>query len=102
MLSDRYLGGIPEGSRASKERSLSASEITSERLDQIQKLNEIASRRGQSLAQMAIAWVLRQPAMTSALVGVSSVAQLESNVAALNNLTFSGDELRAIDQIAGA
>jgi L-glyceraldehyde 3-phosphate reductase len=101
MLSDRYLSGIPEGSRASKERFLKSSQITSERLDQIKRLNEIARARGQSLAQMAIAWVLRQPTMTSALVGVSSVAQLEDNVAALKNVQFSADELRSVDQIAG-
>jgi L-glyceraldehyde 3-phosphate reductase len=101
LLTDRYLQGIPEGSRASKPYSaLKSAEVTSERVEQIRKLDGIAKARGQSLAQMALAWVLRHPEMTSALIGASSVAQLEDNVAALHNLDFSPDELRAIDGIA--
>jgi L-glyceraldehyde 3-phosphate reductase len=101
MLSDKYLRGIPEGSRAAKPNTaLRADAITDERVQQIQKLNEIAKRRGQTLAQMAIAWVLRLPGMTSALIGASSVKQVEDNVAALSNLQFSDAELKAIDEIA--
>ncbi len=101
MLTDKYLKGIPEGSRASKPHGfLRPEHITEERLGQMQKLNDLARARGQTLAQMAIAWVLRQPEMTSALIGASSVQQLDENVAALNNLTFSQHELRAIDIIA--
>ncbi len=104
MLSDKYLGGeIPEGSRASKPHGfLKPANITEERLNQIRQLNEIAKARGQSLAQMALAWVLRHPGMTSALIGASSVQQVEENVAALKNLSFTADELAAIDKIAGA
>lgn len=104
MLSDKYLGGeIPEGSRASKPHGfLKPANITEERLNQIRQLNEIAKARGQSLAQMALAWVLRHPGMTSALIGASSVQQVEENVAALKNLSFTAEELAAIDKIAGA
>src|SRR5689334_16945265 len=101
LLTDKYLKGIPEGSRASKPHGfLKAKNITKERLTQVRKLNDIAKERGQSLAQMAIAWVLRHPGMTSALIGGSSVQQVEDNVAALNNLKFTKDELKAIDKIA--
>jgi L-glyceraldehyde 3-phosphate reductase len=100
MLTDKYLDGIPEGSRASRESSLSADLLTPEALEKIRALNEIAGRRGQSLAQMAVAWVLRDERVTSALVGASSVAQLEANVAALKNLDFSPDELAEIDEYA--
>jgi L-glyceraldehyde 3-phosphate reductase len=102
MLSNKYLGGeIPEGSRASKPHGfLKPDNITDERLTQIRQLNEIAQARGQSLAQMALAWVLRHTGTTSALIGASSVQQIEENVAALRNLEFSGDELAAIDRIA--
>jgi L-glyceraldehyde 3-phosphate reductase len=101
LLSDKYLKGIPEGSRASKAHGfLRPDNITEERLGQIRKLNDIAKARGQSLAQMAVAWVLRHPGMTSALIGASTVQQIEDNVAALNKLEFSQDELRAIDKIA--
>ena len=104
LLTDRYLSGdIPEGSRASKPSGfLKAQDITPERLSQIGHLNQIALARGQSLAQMAIAWVLRPTGMTSALIGSSSVEQLEDNVAALNNLSFSAEELAQIDEIAPA
>jgi L-glyceraldehyde 3-phosphate reductase len=100
MLTDKYLDGIPEGSRASRESSLSPDLLTPEAREKIRALNEIAGRRGQSLAQMAVAWVLRDERVTSALVGASSVAQLEANVAALENLDFSTDELVEIDKYA--
>jgi L-glyceraldehyde 3-phosphate reductase len=100
MLSDKYLNGIPEGSRASRDGSLSPRLITDEALEKIRALNELAQRRGQSLAQMALAWTLRDPRVTSALVGVSSLEQLEANVATLDNLELSEDELREIDRYA--
>jgi L-glyceraldehyde 3-phosphate reductase len=100
MLSDRYLKGIPEGSRAAESSSLSPGLITEEALAKIRALGEIASRRGQTLAQMAIAWTLRDPRVTSALVGVSSVEQLEANVAALERPDFTPAELEEIDRYA--
>jgi L-glyceraldehyde 3-phosphate reductase len=100
MLTDRYLDGIPEGSRASRPGSLSADLLTDEAIGKIRALNEIAKRRGQTLAQMALAWTLRDPRMTSTLVGVSSVQQLESNVAALETLEFTAEELAEIDRYA--
>jgi L-glyceraldehyde 3-phosphate reductase len=104
MLTDRYLHGIPADSRAAKERFLSESAITEEKLDRVRGLNRIASGRGQTLAQMAIAWILRdQPKgtpVTSALVGASSVKQLEDSLSAINNLEFSSEELTAIDEFA--
>ena len=100
MLSDKYLHGIPEGSRASRHGSLSPRLIDDEALAKIRTLNEIAQRRGQTLAQMAVAWTLRDPRVTSALVGVSSIEQLEANVAALDRLDFSDDELAEIDRYA--
>ncbi|MFF4879645.1 L-glyceraldehyde 3-phosphate reductase [Micromonospora sp. NPDC000668] len=100
MLTDRYLGGVPEGSRASRDSSLSPEALSEENLAKIRALNEIAARRGQTLAQMALAWSLRDPRMTSTLIGASSVAQLEANVAALDNLTFTEDELTEIDRFA--
>jgi L-glyceraldehyde 3-phosphate reductase len=100
MLTDKYLGGIPEGSRASRPASLSPDLLTDEALEKIRALNEIASRRGQSLAQLALAWVLRDERVTSALIGASSVAQLEANVAALERLDFTDDELAEIDRYA--
>src|SRR5438477_7250035 len=84
MLTDKYLHGIPEGSRASRVATLSPDLISDEALEKIRALNEIASARGQSLAQMALAWTLRDPRITSALAGASSVGQLEANVAALD------------------
>jgi L-glyceraldehyde 3-phosphate reductase len=100
QLTDRYLNGIPEGARATKtERVWLTPDNVKENLPKIKKLNELANRRGQKLSQMAIAWVLRQPAVTSALVGASSVSQLEINLAALNNLQFSAEELREIEKI---
>jgi L-glyceraldehyde 3-phosphate reductase len=100
MLTDKYLNGIPEGSRASRDGTLSPTLLTDSNLAKIRALNEIAGRRGQSLAQMALAWSLRDARMTSALIGASSVAQLEANVGALENLHFSDDELAEIDQYA--
>jgi L-glyceraldehyde 3-phosphate reductase len=100
MLTDKYLDGIPAGSRASRESSLSPDLLTDDALEKIRALDEIAKRRGQSLAQMAIAWVLRDPRVTSALVGASSVEQLEANVAALELLDFSDEELAEIDRYA--
>jgi L-glyceraldehyde 3-phosphate reductase len=100
MLTDKYLGGIPEGSRASRPSSLAPALITDDALAKIRALNEIAAARGQSLAQMALAWVLRDERVTSALVGASSVAQLEENVAALDGLGFSADELAELDRYA--
>jgi L-glyceraldehyde 3-phosphate reductase len=100
MLTDRYLNGIPEGSRASRHGSLSPDLIDDQALAKIRALNEIASRRGQTLAQLALAWTLRDPRVTSTLIGASSVEQLEANVAALDNLDFSNEELAEIDQYA--
>ena len=100
VLSDRYLEGIPEGSRASRNDSLSPDTLTEEALAKVQGLNAIASERRQSLAQMALAWTLRDPRITSTLLGASSVAQLEQNLAALDNLEFSPDELDEIDRYA--
>ena len=100
MLTDKYLHGIPEGSRASQDKSLSTDLLGEEALDHIRALNDLAQQRGQSLAQMAVAWTLRDPRVTSALIGASSVGQLEQNVAALDRLDFSADELAAIDRHA--
>ena len=100
MLTDRYLHGIPEGSRASRDSSLSPDLITEQALAKIRALNQIAASRGQTLAQMALAWTLRDPRMTSTLAGASSVAQLEANVGALDGLDFSEKELAAIDRYA--
>ncbi|PWU47711.1 aldo/keto reductase [Micromonospora globispora] len=100
MLTDRYLAGVPEGSRASRDTSLFPEWLNEENLTKIRALNEIAARRGQTLAQMAIAWTLHDPRMTSTLIGASSVAQLETNVAALDNLAFTAAELAEIDKYA--
>jgi L-glyceraldehyde 3-phosphate reductase len=100
MLTDRYLNGIPADSRAAQHGSLSTDLLSDESLARIRALNEIASQRGQSLAQLAIAWVLRDRRVTSALIGASSVAQLEANVASLERLDFSPDELAEIDKYA--
>jgi L-glyceraldehyde 3-phosphate reductase len=100
LLTDRYLHGIPEGSRASRPGSLSADMLSDQNLAKVRALNQIAARRGQTLAQLAIAWTLRDPRVTSALVGASSVRQLEDNVGALDNLGFGDDELAEIDRYA--
>jgi L-glyceraldehyde 3-phosphate reductase len=100
LLTDKYLAGIPDGSRAAKPHGfLRPEQITEEKLAQVRKLNEIARARGQTLAQMALAWVLRHPGMTSALVGASQVRHVEDNVAALRNLDFSAEELETIEGI---
>jgi L-glyceraldehyde 3-phosphate reductase len=100
MLTDKYLEGVPEGSRASQDGSLSPTLLTEQTLAKIRALGEIAARRGQTLAQMAIAWTLRDPRLTSVLVGVSSVEQLEMNIGALERRDFSKDELEEIDRYA--
>jgi len=100
MLSTKYLDGVPEDSRAAEGRYLTTDLITDEKLARIRALNEIAQRRGQALPQMAIAWTLRDPRVTSALIGASSVEQLEQNVAALDALDFSPEELDEIDRHA--
>jgi L-glyceraldehyde 3-phosphate reductase len=100
MLTDKYLDGVPEGSRATQNGSLSRQLLTDESLTKIRSLNEIAARRGQSLAQMALAWTLRDPRMTSTLIGVSSLEQLEDSLDALDNLDFSDEELAEIDSYA--
>jgi L-glyceraldehyde 3-phosphate reductase len=101
LLTNKYLGGdIPEGSRASKPHGfLKPAQITDDKLTRVRSLNDLAQKRGQTLAQMALAWVLRHPQMTSALIGASSVAQIDDAVAATQNLTFSPDELQAIEKI---
>jgi len=100
MLTDRYLGGIPEDSRAAKDGFLRRDFINEENMARVRGLDEIARRRGQKLAQLAIAWVLRDPRVTSALIGASSVEQLETNVAALDQLAFSAEELAEIERYA--
>jgi len=100
VLTDRYLEGIPEGSRASRNESLAPETITDETLAKVRGLHQVAAWRGQTLAQMALAWTLRDPRITSTLVGASSVAQLEQNLGALDKLDFSPEELEAIDTYA--
>jgi L-glyceraldehyde 3-phosphate reductase len=100
LLTNRYLSGVPEDSRIRVGNYMQSSMLSDENLARVRALNEIAQRRGQSLAQMAIAWVLRDPRITSALLGASSVAQLEQNVAALDKLDFDPDELEEIDRYA--
>jgi len=100
MLTDKYLDGIPEGSRASRDGSLSPSLIDEQALAKIKALNEIAAQRGQTLAQLALAWTLRDPRVTSTLVGASSVEQLEANVATLKKLDLTEEELAEIDRYA--
>ena len=100
MLTDKYLNGIPSGSRMAEDSSLSKDLLTEQNLTHIRALNEIAQRRGQSLAQLALAWIARDERVTSVLVGASSVKQLEQNIAALNNLEFSAQELAEIDDHA--
>jgi L-glyceraldehyde 3-phosphate reductase len=100
LLTDRYIKGIPEGSRASKSHGfLKPAQITDDKIDKVKKLNEIAQSRGQTLAQMALAWVLRHEAMTSVLIGASKVSQIEDAVGTLNKLDFSDNELERIEGI---
>jgi L-glyceraldehyde 3-phosphate reductase len=100
MLTDRYLNGVPESSRASRNGSLSSKLLTDTAMEKIRALNEIARGRGQTLAQLALAWTLRDPRVTSALIGASSIEQLEQNLGALDNLDFTEDELAEIDRYA--
>lgn len=101
-LTDKYLMGIPEDSRAARAgTTVGTRYLSEERIEKIRRLNEIAGARGQSLAQLALAWVLRRPEVTSVLIGASSTKQLEDNVAALQNLEFTTEELDAIDAILG-
>lgn len=100
LLSDRYLGGIPEGSRASKSWGfLKSNEITEEKIKIVQQLNEIAKQRNQTLTQMALSWLLKDKRVTTVLIGVSSVEQLDNNLDCLNHLDYSEQELRAIEKI---
>jgi L-glyceraldehyde 3-phosphate reductase len=100
LLTDRYLNGIPSDSRAARPNTfLDRDDVTPERLSQVRRLNELAQARGQTLAQMALAWVLRQPEMTSALIGASRVSQINDAVGALDHLDFAAHELEAIDRI---
>jgi L-glyceraldehyde 3-phosphate reductase len=100
LLTNKYLGGIPEGSRASKAHGfLKAADITKEKLARIKKLNDIALNRNQSLAQMALAWLLKDSRITTVLIGASSTAQLEDNMKCLDNINFSSDELKKIEEI---
>lgn len=101
MLTSKYLGGVPGDARAAKGGSLSQGLLTQQNLERVRALNEIAQARGQSLAQMAIAWVLRDPRVTSALVGARTVEQLEDTLASLDRLDFSHEELERIETYAG-
>jgi L-glyceraldehyde 3-phosphate reductase len=100
LLSERYLEGIPEDSRAARNETLPTSRVNEEMRAKIKGLAEIAARRGQTLPQLALAWTLRDPRVTSTLVGVSSLDQLEQNVATLAHMDFSEDELEEIDRFA--
>jgi len=100
VLTDKYLDGIPEDSRAARDGSLSPSFLNEGTLAKVRALNELAARRGQSLAQLALAWTLRDPRMTSTLIGASSVAQLEDSLHALDRLAFPDDEPAEIDRYA--
>jgi L-glyceraldehyde 3-phosphate reductase len=100
MLTDRYLDGIPDDSRAARDASLKPDWLTDENLAHVRALNEVAAERGQTLAQMAIAWTLRDPRVTSSLIGASSVEQLDDSLGAVENLDFSDEELARIDRHA--
>jgi len=100
VLTGKYLGGVPEGSRASRNGSLGLEQLSDKTLAHVRALNEIAVRRGQTLAQMAISWVLRDERVTSALIGASSVRQLEENLAAAGNTAFTAEEIARIDEDA--
>jgi L-glyceraldehyde 3-phosphate reductase len=100
LLTSRYLNGIPADSRAGHDpRFLKPENITEEKLSRLRKLDALAKERGQSLAQMSLAWVLRQPAITSALIGASKTSQIDENLGAVKNLSFSAEELRRIEGI---
>jgi len=100
VLTDRYLAGIPEGSRASRPGSMSPDQLSEETMAKVRALNEIARDRGQTLAQLALAWTLRDTRMTSTLVGASSIEQLEQNLGALQKPDFTAVELETIDRYA--
>jgi L-glyceraldehyde 3-phosphate reductase len=100
MLTNKYLGGVPEDARAAKNGSFSKDFLSPDNLERIRSLNQLAEQRGQTLAQMAIAWVLRDPRVTSALIGARTVSQLEDSLGSLRNLDFTPDELARIDQVA--
>jgi L-glyceraldehyde 3-phosphate reductase len=102
ILTDKYLNGVPQDARVNRPGggSLLASHLSEDNLRRVRGLNDIARARGQSLAQMALAWVLRDPRITSTLIGASNSAQIRENIAALDQLAFSDDELRAIDALA--
>jgi L-glyceraldehyde 3-phosphate reductase len=100
LLTDRYLAGVPEGSRASRPGSMSRDQLSDETMAKVRALNEIARRRGQTLAQLALAWTLRDPRMTSTLIGASSIEQLEQNLGALQKPDFAAAELGEIDRYA--
>jgi L-glyceraldehyde 3-phosphate reductase len=100
MLTDRYLDGVPEGSRASQRRFLTPDMLTEETMRHVRVLNDLAASRGQTLAQMALAWALRDGRVTSVLIGASSVAQLEDSLGCVRNLDFTAEELEAIDKDA--
>ncbi|HEU5428549.1 MAG TPA: L-glyceraldehyde 3-phosphate reductase [Actinocrinis sp.] len=100
MLTNKYLAGIPEGSRASRDSSLSTDLLSENNIEHVRALNAIAAERGQSLAQLALAWALRDPRVTSVLIGASSVAQLDDNLGALDRLDFADEELASIDKHA--
>ena len=100
LLTNKYLGGIPQDSRAAKSTGhLQTSEVTPERIEKAKKLNDLAQKRNQSLAQMAIAWLLKDRRVTTVLIGASSVKQLDDNIDAINNISFSEGELREIERI---
>jgi L-glyceraldehyde 3-phosphate reductase len=100
MLTDKYVNGVPEGSRATRGGTLRQNMLSEDNIARIRALNEIAAKRGQTLAQMAIAWVLRDPRITSALIGARTVEQLDNSLAALDSPEFSPDELAEIDRFA--
>ena len=102
LLTDRYLNGIPEGSRAARGETFEREWLSEERVGRLRELNELASRRGQTLAQLALAWALRDERVTSLVIGASSVEQLEQNVDALDNLDLSAEELTEIDRLTAA
>ena len=101
VLTDRYLNGIPAGSRATKNVFLKESDITEMKMEKVKKLNEVAIERGQTLAEMALSWVLRKDRVTTVLIGASRESQIEDNIKIVEKLDFSEDELDAIETILG-
>ena len=99
LLTDRYLNGIPKDSRAARDFSLKSASITPDLVDRLQKLNALAAERGQSMAQMALAWNLKDDLVTSVIIGASSVAQIDDNLKAIENKVFSNEELKLIDSL---